>query len=63
MTVDSAASVACACRPGNYDDGWQEQRCVACEQREREAWGRAMEAGRRIAQSLRSAPYRSEDQQ
>jgi hypothetical protein len=28
----------CGCKPGSYEDGWQEQRSEACEKAEMAGW-------------------------
>jgi hypothetical protein len=35
----------CGCKPGTYEDGWQEQRSPACQRAESAAFARSIEAG------------------
>ena len=35
----------CACKPGTYEDGWQEVRSEACQRAESEAFALSLEAG------------------
>jgi hypothetical protein len=35
----------CGCKPGTYEDGWQEERSEACQRAESEAFARSIDAG------------------
>jgi hypothetical protein len=35
----------CGCKPGTYEDGWQEVRSEACQRAESEAFARSIDAG------------------